>query len=56
MEEKVARDRGTHESSTAGSIAGRRSCPVQTADNEEDHADQCLARVDDDTTTKLVSG
>ena len=56
VEDKVAKDRGTHESSAGGSVAGRRSCPVQTADNKEDHANGRLARVDDNATTKLVGG
>jgi hypothetical protein len=34
----------------------RRSCPVQTADDEEDDADKCLAGIDDDATTQLICG
>jgi hypothetical protein len=56
VEDKVAKDRGTHETSAGGSVAGRCSCPVQTADDEEDYADERLARVNDDATTKLVGG
>jgi hypothetical protein len=53
---KVTKERGTHESRAGGSVAGRRSCPVQTANDEEDHADEGLARIDDNATTKFVSG
>jgi hypothetical protein len=56
MEDKMHKGRGAHESSPCGSVVGRRSCPVQAADNEEDHADKSLACVDDDTTTKFIGG
>lgn len=55
-ERQVRRAKATYESRAGGSVAGRRSCPVQTADDEEDHADSRLARVDDNATTKLVGG
>jgi hypothetical protein len=28
VQDEVAQDRGTHETSASGSVAGRRSCPV----------------------------
>lgn len=56
MKDKVAKDWRTYETSAGGSVAGCCSCPVQAADEEEDHAHKCLACVNDDATTKPVSG
>jgi hypothetical protein len=53
---KVAKDRGAYKTSASGSVAGRSSCPEQTADDKEDHTDNCLARVYNSATTKMVGG
>lgn len=53
---KTAKNWKTHKSSASGSIAGCGSCPVETANDEEDHANKRLAGVDNDPTAKPIGG
>lgn len=46
----------THKSGACGGVSGGRSSPEQGADNEEDHADKSLTRVDYDATAELIGG
>lgn len=46
----------TYESSSCGGISGCRARPEQATDDEEDYADEGLARVDDCATAEFVGG
>lgn len=46
----------TNESSAGCCVTSRCTRPVQTTDDEKNHADEGLASVDNDATTKSVGG
>lgn len=46
----------THESGAGGGVTGCGSSPEQSADDEEDHADKSLTRVDDGAATEIIGG
>jgi hypothetical protein len=46
----------TYKSSAGARVTSRRSCPEQTADNEQDDDNERLARIDDRSSTHCVGG